>query len=144
VSNRRRASGGEAFGSGVTDPRRVGGNIAGPGGPHDNHGVVLDVTRAVLLDYTEVALVEVAARDDDGAMGPMDRALAVMLAGRINRTDERARVLFITNGDGAAGIVTELLALAGRLGPEFEEAFMARISELADGGNDRPGPGGPA
>lgn len=34
----------------MTDPRRIPGGMAGPGGPHDVGGVVLDARHAVLLD----------------------------------------------------------------------------------------------
>lgn len=109
----------------VTDPRALGGNIAGPGGPRDRNGVIIDDTHAILLDETECALVETRTKDV---------VLALLLRGRINKSADRANALYLLNGDGAAALVTELIALAHRVGPEFGEALMQRIARLvADG-----------
>lgn len=108
------------------DPRKTGGDIVGPGGPHDRHGVILDDRTAVLLDHSTVTLVETARG------GP---ALALLLEGRINKSRDRARNLYLMNEDGAAALVSELLALAHRIGPGFGERFTARIEKLIDDGN---------
>lgn len=105
------------------DPRKSGGNIAGPGGPHDRNSVIIDSTNAVLLDSTDVCLMETAG----GSV-----VMAMLLEGRINKTTDRARNLYLMNEDGAAALVTELLALANRIGPEFGERFTARIQQLID------------
>lgn len=103
------------------DPRKTGGDIAGPGGPHDRNSVIVDTTDAVLLDHSDVCLVETS----NGS--PI---LAVLLEGRINKTTDRARNLYLMNEDGAAALVTELLALANRIGPEFGHRFTARLQHL--------------
>jgi hypothetical protein len=108
------------------DPRKSGGDIAGPGGPHDRNSVVLDTTNAVLLDSSDVCLVEAPGRN-----GPF---LAMLLEGRINKTTDRARNLYLMNEDGAAALVTELMALAHRIGPEFGARFTARLEHLLDNG----------
>ncbi|MFF1298099.1 MULTISPECIES: hypothetical protein [unclassified Streptomyces] len=105
------------------DPRRSGGDIAGPGGPHDRNSVILDTTGAVLLDNTNVCLMETS----NGSV-----VLGVLLEGRINKTTDRARNLYLMNEDGAAALVSELLALAHRIGPEFGETLMARVQRLLD------------
>ena len=110
----RRASG---------DPRKTGGNIAGPGGPHDHNAVIVDTTDAVLLDSSDVCLVET---------GGGEVVLSMLLEGRINKTTDRARNLYLMNEDGAAALVTELIALAHRIGPEFGERFTARLQHLLD------------
>jgi hypothetical protein len=110
----RRASG---------DPRKSGGDIAGPGGPRDRNAVILDTTDAVLLDSSDVCLMETTG----GSV-----VLAMLLEGRINKTPERARNLYLMNEDGAAALVSELIALAHRIGPEFGERLMQRISSLID------------
>jgi len=92
-----------------TDPRRLGGDIAGPGGPYDTDGVVVDTTNAVLLDNTTVSLVGVQRNGE-----PDETAVSLLLEGRVNQTHDRARVLFMTNADGVAALVTDLLALAKR------------------------------
>lgn len=108
------------------DPRRAGGQIAGPGGPHDRHAVVIDAEDAVLLDYVEVAAVE---PETDGRRSlPV---VAVTLGGRINKTEERSTVLYLTNEDGAAGIVAQLVGLATRMDP-FSPEFSRRLRERLD------------
>jgi hypothetical protein len=104
------------------DPRKSGGDIAGPGGPHDADSVVVDATNAVLLDSSTVSLV--------GSPGESKPYLAVLLEGRINKTTERARNLYLMNEDGAAALVAELMALAHRIGPEFGARFTARLEHL--------------
>ncbi|WP_435610003.1 hypothetical protein [Streptomyces sp. C10-9-1] len=113
------------------DPRKSGGDIVGPGGPHDRHGVILDDRTAVLLDHATVTLVETLQG------GPL---LALLLEGRINKTTDRARNLYLMDEDGAAALVSELLALAGRIGPAFEERFMERVLEHTARGENRPLP----
>lgn len=105
------------------DPRKTGGDIAGPGGPHDRDAVILDTTDAVLLDHSDVCLMETSG----GSV-----VLAMLLEGRINKTTDRARNLYLLNEDGAAALVTELLALAHRIGPEFGARFTARLAHLID------------
>ncbi|WP_405676878.1 hypothetical protein OG292_19730 [Streptomyces sp. NBC_01511] len=113
------------------DPRKADGDIVGPGGPRDRHGVILDDRTAVLLDHSTVTLVETT-----NGQGPV---LAALLEGRINKTTERARTLYLMNEDGAAALVSELLALAHRIGPEFGERFTARVQQLiADDAFGRP------
>jgi hypothetical protein len=109
------------------DPRKSGGNISGPGGPNDANGVVIDTTDAVLLDYTEVALM--------GSLGLASPHLALLLEGRINKTSDRARNLYLMNEDGAAALVSELVALGFRIGPEFGDRLMERFLGLIDSGS---------
>ncbi|MDT0306852.1 hypothetical protein RM780_07730 [Streptomyces sp. DSM 44917] len=113
----------------ATDPRRPGGSIAGPGGPRDRHGVILSADRAVLLDASMVCEVEA---------GEQGTVLAMWLGGRINRSTERAQILYLLGADGAAAIVTELLALASRIGPDFERQLAERVQRLTDEGATGP------
>lgn len=115
-----------------TDPRRIPGSMAGPGGPHDEGGVVLDARNAVILETVDVSTID----PDRGGRGKS--ALAMVLGGRINQTKDRASVLFIFGTDGAAAIATELIALAGRATGHpapFIADVMARIDKLAEDGN---------
>lgn len=109
-------------------PRDLSGDIAGPGGPHDRDAVIVDATDAVLLDYSEVTIVE-TYRDGQGG-GP---ALGLLMKGRINKSTDRASVLFMLNADGAAAIATEIIGIAGRskdFAPEFLERFQTRMEEM--------------
>lgn len=105
------------------DPRKTGGDIAGPGGPHDRNSVIVDTANAVLLDASTVTEVETTTGTP---------ALAMLLEGRIAHTTERARTLYLMNEDGAAALVTELIALAHRMGPAFGHRFTARLQHLID------------
>ena len=109
-----------------SDPRGLGGAIAGPGGPYDEAAVVLDITNAVILEACEVAIVGAVRK---GVLG--DKPISVLLLrGRINKTEERVQVLYLLNEDGAAGVVTELLGLASRAG--WGEEFMAAVRRRMD------------
>lgn len=108
------------------DPRKSGGNIAGPGGPRDENAVVIDPTDAVLLDYTETALI--------GVPGQENPILALLLEGRINKTTDRAKNLYLMDEDGAAALVSELVALGYRISPEFGDRLIDRIRQLIDAG----------
>jgi len=115
-----------------TDPRRIPGAMAGPGGPHDVGGVVLDARNAVILDSVDVSTID----PERGARG--QHAVALVLGGRINQTKERASVLFLFGTDGAASIVTELIAFYGRWtgSPQpFIEDVQRRLAKLGEEGN---------
>lgn len=113
-------------------PAQDGGNLVDvPGDPFARGGVVLDTRNAVLLAEVDVCLVD-TKRDEPPR-------LALLLQGRINFREEHARQLYLMNEDGAAAIVTQLLALARRIGPEFEARFVERLQELEELG---PGPDG--
>jgi hypothetical protein len=116
----------------TTNPRRIPGSMAGPGGPHDHGGVVLDARNAVLLETVDVSTVD----PEHGGRG--QSAVAMVLDGRINQTQDRVSVLFIFGTDGAASIVTELIALYGRATghPQpFIDDVMSRIKKLGQEGN---------
>lgn len=104
----------------------------------DGPDVLLDMERAVLLDGMEVCLVNVASNvmDQTQRAQPSENVrLAVRLDGRINKTADRASVLFVMDEDGAAAIVTEIVALASRIGPEFAARFQQRLETLAEEGH---------
>jgi hypothetical protein len=116
----------------TTDPRDIPGAMAGPGGPHDRGGVVLDARNALLLETVDVSTVD----PERGGRG--QQAVAMVLGGRINQSQDRASVLILFGTDGAAAIVTELVALFGRItghpGP-FINDVMARVRKLSQDGN---------
>lgn len=108
-----------------TDPRKAGGSIVGPGGPHDAYGVVIATEHAVLLERTYVAAME-PYRDGQ----PGQPVIAMQLGGRINKTTDQAEVLFLLDEDGAASVVTELIGIASRMGPEFLDRLLARLDRM--------------
>lgn len=100
----------------MSDPRELGGDIVGPGGPFDRGGVLLDMSKAIHVDYQEVCKI-----DPRGARGQL--AFALVLEGRINQTQDRAKVMCIESLDGLAALVTEANGVAERAGVLDE--FMA-------------------
>lgn len=85
---------------------------------------LIDTTAAVLLDGTSVAVV--GALRETGA----ETVIALELRGRVNHSTERSEVLYLLNADGAAGIISELLGLAGRADPTFLAQLLTRIEDL--------------
>lgn len=110
------------------DPDELGGSIAGPGGAYDKNAVVIDTTNAIIPDGMEVAIVG-AVRD-----GVLDEKpiMAVLVRGRINKTKRRAEVMLMLNHDGAAALVSEVVALATRSGwgREFADDLHARLEAM--------------
>jgi hypothetical protein len=107
----------------TTDPRKLGGGIAGPGGPYDRGGVVIDTRNAVLLDGSQVALID-AVRGETH-----EPSFAVELQGRVNKTTDRVTVLYLTGADGIAALVSELLAVASRAGNDLTTDVLARLEQ---------------
>ena len=109
------------------DDARSGGNLVDVAGdPFARSGVVIDAREAVLLDEMDVSLVD-TKRDEPPAM-------ALLLAGRVNYANRRTRQLYLFGPDGAAGLVTQIVALAQRAGGDFEtefkQAFKDRMKEM--------------
>jgi hypothetical protein len=77
------------------------------GSPTGRGDALLDARAAVLLEHVEVVLVD-TKRDTEPSL------MMLSLAGRVNYADDRVTHAYLFNGDGAAGIVAELVALAGR------------------------------
>lgn len=111
----------------IGDPRKLGGDLAGPGGPNERNSVIVDTRNAVLLDGVDVALVEL--RRAGQPVGELPD-LALKLSGRINKTSDRAEVLYLFGEDGAAAIVSELVGLAVRIGPAFTERLRGRLDAV--------------
>lgn len=83
--------------------------------------MVIDTRRAVLLEHTMVSTFDSQSGEHQG--------IALELEGRINRTQERARILYLLNADGGAALVSELVGIAGRISPQFGAEFVQRIRE---------------
>lgn len=114
--------------TGNADPRSLGGSMAGPGGSRDRGAVFLDLTDVILLESADVCTVD-AVRD--GVMG--GQVIYMQLGGRINKKADRATVGFTFPPDGAAALITELLALADRFGAELLDDLTLRLTELHQG-----------
>lgn len=114
--------------TGVADPRKLGGDMAGPGGSRDQGAVFLDTTDVVLLEHAEVCTVDAVRQ---GAMS--GQVMFMTLSGRVNKRDDRVKAGFMFGPDGAAALVTELLALADRFGAELLDDLTRRLTDLHQG-----------
>lgn len=115
--------------NGLNDPRRFGGSIIGDvGSSRDASSVVLDLTDAVILEGTTVVVVE-------GVRSGVSAGQCIFMTcdGRVNKTTDQVRVGLMLNTDGAAAIITELLAVADRAGPELLDDITRRLTELHQG-----------
>ncbi len=114
--------------TGLTDPRRLGGTMAGPGGPHDRGAVFLDLTDCILMESMEVCTVDTVRTGEMAG-----QAIFMQLSGRINKTRDQVTTGYMFGPDGAAAIITELLALADRYGAELLDDVTRRLTELHQG-----------
>lgn len=114
--------------TGNADPRKLGGAIVGPGGSRDVAGVVLDLTDSVLLEDVYVSTVDAVRQ---GVLS--EQVIFMTLGGRINKKTDRAQVGFMLPPDGAAAIISELLAVADRFGAELLDDMTRRLTELHQG-----------
>lgn len=104
----------------VTDPRELGGAIAGPGGPFDFGQSVIDASRALLVDSQDIAKID----PEKGARG--QEAFAAVFSGRINQTPDRASVMLMGDLDFLAATITEMHGVAERAG------LQKRLHELCE------------
>lgn len=111
--------------TGNADPRHLGGSMTGPGGPHDQGGLIIDTTDVVLLDEADVCTVGMVRRGTDQGEG-----VYLQLGGQINRTSRRTQVGFVTDTDGAAMLIAELLAIADRHGADLLRDLTRRLVAL--------------
>jgi hypothetical protein len=102
------------------DPRNLGGDLAGPGGPFDRHAVVFDTSNAVLLGEMDAAVMHNGSDGQD--------FITLLLQGRVNQSKDRARVLYIMDEDGAAALTTEIESLIVRA-PEWRDRYEAARAE---------------
>lgn len=129
---RLEALGGAIRHAGTDDPRTA--HSEGiVGAPQDDEAPgpsVVDVRKAVLMGTVDVSAIELLS--DGESTGT---ALAMTLGGRVNKSPDHVRLTFLFGEDGAAAIVTELLGLAHRIGPNAGAAIVDRIDRaIAAGG----------
>lgn len=117
----------------TTDTADIPGDIIGPNDdPLADDSVIVDTRRAVLLSYTDVCITT------NGS----DRRefCALMMKGRVNRSQDVSRVLYLTGPDGMAALVSQLVGLAQRKGGDFANEFGTllnrRLKELPTKGGD--------
>jgi hypothetical protein len=120
-----------------SDPRAACGDVAGPGGPHDRNAVVLDTSKAVLLDHATALIAHLTRKGE-----PLD-AHALLLEGKINGSPDRSRILYLTDLDGAADVCAHLMALAARnsQADEFTKAIAASAAWITEPGVSAPAGG---
>jgi hypothetical protein len=100
----------------TTPTGELGGDIAGPKDqPFARDTQLVDTRRAVLLGQTDVAMVKDSTGRD---------ICTILLQGRVNRSQEHSKVLYLTGADGMAALVTELIGVATRMGGDFGADFV--------------------
>lgn len=109
------------------NPSHSGGGVTDVAGdPYAKGGALIDMRGAVLLEGTEVVLVD-TKRDEPVAM-------VLRLTGRINYSTDRADTTYLINTDGAAAIVSEIVGMASRAvsandhGACFAQQFQADLN----------------
>lgn len=117
-----------------SDPREAstGDPLIG-GSPYGQGDALIDARAAVLLEGVEVVLID-TKRDTDVVV------MMLSLSGRVNYADDRVTHAYLLNGDGAAGIVAELVGLAYRAstmrddqnGQRFAAEFKAALEDRMD------------
>jgi hypothetical protein len=95
------------------------------GDPYARGSVVMDARNAVLMDTIDVCLMDADPSDRDA-----DPRLVMLLGGRVNMRDERTQAMFMFGADGAAAVISQLLGLAQRIGPEFAALLEQRLDEM--------------
>ena len=114
-----------------TDPRAAGGDLIGGSGDGTGVGdVLVDVSRAVLLHTLTVARVDVGRIEDGGDGSCTEHMYALKVEGRINNTADLASVLVLTELDGLAAFLSEILGLAARadIMDRLDAALDARLA----------------
>ena len=108
--------------TGIANPRSFGGSAHHFGGSREHGNSILDATDAVLLEEIDVCTIDrVKSGQSQG------QAIFMTLKGRINNTKDNVDVGFIFGADGAAAIITELLALTDRFGSELLLDLVKRL-----------------
>ena len=116
--------------SGVADPRRLGGSIAGPGGSRDRGAVVIDMTDAVLLDGVDVATVDTVRAGEMAG-----QAIFATLSGRVNKSTDRVAVGFAFGPAGLDDLTRRLTEL--HQGKHVDLHFLRAAIDLAiEAGDD--------
>lgn len=105
--------------------------------------VLLDVNRAIHLEGMDVCRVDafsgVTDKTNRTPNGPERHELiSMVLEGRINKSPQRSKAMYIYDVDGAAALISELLALGSRMGPEFNKVLHERVEALLEGGHVGP------
>jgi hypothetical protein len=102
----------------TTDPRKAPGSITG-GAPHERGTATIDATNAVLLDHIHTAMVEPSIKGN-----PQTPVVAMSLAGRINRTEDRADIVYLFDAEAAAALCADLIGLMHRSGNQEFPALL--------------------
>jgi hypothetical protein len=105
-------------------------SISGPGGPRDEGGVILDTTDAIILESMDVATVDQFSKNEE--LGP---AIFMTLNGRVNKKQDYVQIGYLFGTDGAAALITELLAVCSRFGMQAVTDVVDRLITLGKEGN---------
>lgn len=109
----------------LTDPRKASGGAIIGGTPHGIGDALLDMSKVVLMEDFTVTEVVVARQ---GAW--QQNTWFQVIGGRINKTSDQVTIGLLTNTDGIAAQLTELLSMAHRAGPDLLDDTTRRLTAL--------------
>lgn len=95
----------------TTDPRDAGGDLAGPDLD------VVDLDRAVLLDFSAGAIIS----SEEGL------GIGLVMAGRINLTQEHAKILYLMPPETAAILCAGVAKVIASAPAEVQQRFAAAL-----------------
>lgn len=85
----------------------------------------VDPTNAVLLDQFLITQYDVPGQTGEG--------VAMYFGGRINRSKDRADILYVMDQHAAARVMAQMMCLYGAIGPEFMNEVMEEASMMLHG-----------
>lgn len=106
----------------LADPATAATTSVGDGPSRAFNSTIIDATNMLLSESFEVQLIDSVK---DGAY--TDTRLFLQFSGRINKTQRYTQVGVCIDTDGAAAIITELLALADRAGGSLLADLTERL-----------------
>jgi hypothetical protein len=114
----------------ITDPRDLGGSFSGGDDPFGASNVLIDARHAILASHLDICKI-----DPEGGARGRDDVYAVIVGGRINQTQDTARVLFFGDLDWLASLITEAHGVAERDGKlaELQRLCQERWEKMPHG-----------
>lgn len=108
------------------DPLTVQGHTRAKVGGKPGDTEYIGIENAVLLEGVEFSRIHASSHGSPEKVP----AICMSLTGKINKRPDDVSLLFLMPTDGLAGIVTEALALADRIGDEYRTAVYRRVVEM--------------
>ena len=85
-------------------------------------GRVVDTRNAVQIDFVDGCLIEHPT--------PGSPMYAMLLAGTVGHTDDRARCVYLLTPEVAGVLLDRVISLSGMIGPDFTRRLIERVQQL--------------